>query len=98
MNGKLRQKMLGFFFVTWYNGGVIENQGQDIGKKGDMERQNNEIQLEFQMTKRIFPDRVTMDRFLEQFQNPQAVEDDGHVTEGLFNFYFFMDQKAWSHA
>ena len=51
MNGKLRQKMLGFFFVTWYNGGVIENQGQDIGKKGDMERQNNEIQLEFQMTK-----------------------------------------------
>jgi len=22
------------FFVTWYNGGVIENQGQDIGKKG----------------------------------------------------------------
>ena len=37
-----------------------------------------------------------MDRFLEQFQNPQAVEDDGHVTEGLFNFYFFMDQKAWS--
>ena len=48
--------------------------------------------------KRIFPDRVTMDRFLEQFQNPQAVEDDGHVVEGLFNFYFFMDQKAWSHA
>nr|WP_094099314.1 hypothetical protein [Enterocloster clostridioformis] len=39
-----------------------------------------------------------MDRFLEQFQNPQAVEDDGHVVEGLFNFYFFMDQKAWSHA
>ncbi len=70
-----------------------------------MERQNNEIQLEFQriggilaVPKRIFPDRVTMDRFLEQFQNPQAVEDDGHVTEGLFNFYFFMDQKAWSHA
>jgi len=45
--------------------------------------------------KRIFPDRVTMDRFLEQFQNPQAVEDDGHVVEGLFNFYFFMDQRAW---
>ena len=39
-----------------------------------------------------------MDRFLEQFQNPQAVEDDGHAAEGLCNFYFFMDQKAWSHA
>ena len=29
----------------------------------------------------VFPGQVTMDRFLEQFQNPQAVEDDGHVTE-----------------
>ena len=51
MDEGLRQKVLGSFSVKWYNGGVIENQGQDIGKKGDMERQNNEIQLEFQMTK-----------------------------------------------
>ena len=27
-----------------------------------------------------------MDRFLEQFQNPQAVEDDGHVTEAYLIF------------
>lgn len=48
--------------------------------------------------KRMFPDRETMDRFLDQFTDPQAVEDDGHVAEGIFNFYFFMDQRAWSHA
>ncbi len=48
--------------------------------------------------KRMFPDRETMDRFLDQFTNPQAVEDDGHVAEGIFNFYFFMDHRAWSHA
>lgn len=34
-----------------------------------------------------------MDRFLEQFQNPQAVEDDGHVVEGLFNFYFLWTRR-----
>lgn len=38
--------------------------------------------------KRMFPDRETMDRFLDQFTNPQAVEDDGHVAEGILTFIF----------
>ena len=45
-----------------------------------------------------FPDRETMDQFWTNLQIPRQWRDDGHVAEGIFNFYFFMDQRAWSHA
>lgn len=106
----------------------MKTERRTLGRGEVMEGQNNEIQLEFQMTKDELAEylgflkprtyrvrkgylccendksripcswylyRAETHRVLEQFQNPQAVEDDGHVAEGLFNFYFFMDQRAW---